>query len=250
LTHGHSIAAVAHLTIVLTKAAISELLAATDFRAHVPIPPSPWVGYQRWEDTCFLHWRVEPEQLRAILPTPLQPDIIDGSAWITITPLRIPESRPRNTPLSLPCREVNFRTYVSCNGVPGIWFFSLDCNSLLSVVGARALYSLPYMLARIDWRKDGTAHYWSHRRGTGVQMSANFHPQSEATDEVSQSLVQRYCLYALRHGKVKRGVIHHLPWQPVNAQADATITGYGFGTGDRLTTSPISGTRRMYSSGR
>src|SRR5579884_3170631 len=119
----------------------TSLLAVTAHRT-APLPRSPWAGYQRWEDTCFLHWRCNLAELRRAVPAPLDIDLIDGSPWVTITPLRIPRSRPRFLPVNIPCRELNFRTYVLYREVPGIYFFSLDCDSITSVLGARALYSL------------------------------------------------------------------------------------------------------------
>ncbi|MFM9132041.1 MAG: DUF2071 domain-containing protein, partial [Actinomycetota bacterium] len=40
--------------------------------------------------------------------------------------------------------EINVRTYVLRDGVPGVWFFSLDVNRLLPAVVARLTYRLPY----------------------------------------------------------------------------------------------------------
>jgi uncharacterized protein len=45
--------------------------------------------------------------------------------------------------------ELNVRTYVHFNGVPGVWFFSLDASNTLAVLGARAAIGLPYFRARM-----------------------------------------------------------------------------------------------------
>lgn len=45
--------------------------------------------------------------------------------------------------------EVNVRTYVSYEGKPGIFFFSLDVGSSLAASPARRFYRLPYFLARM-----------------------------------------------------------------------------------------------------
>jgi uncharacterized protein len=56
--------------------------------------------------------------------------------------------------------ELNVRTYVSADGKPGIWFFSLDASSRLAVAAARRTYHLPYFHARMTRRRlgDGFEH--------------------------------------------------------------------------------------------
>ena len=51
--------------------------------------------------------------------------------------------------------EVNVRTYVIRNGVPGVWFFSLDVNRLLPAFVARLTYRLPYCWGRASNILDG-----------------------------------------------------------------------------------------------
>merc|ERR1712216_648946 len=43
----------------------------------------------------------------------------------------------------------NVRTYVRRAGVPGIYFFSLECSSLAASIGAR-LAGIPYFFARMS----------------------------------------------------------------------------------------------------
>ena len=46
----------------------------------------PALWRQTWHDLAFLHWRVEPSQLRPLVPEPLAIDTFDGSAWVAVTP--------------------------------------------------------------------------------------------------------------------------------------------------------------------
>ena len=50
--------------------------------------------------------------------------------------------------LGLPLPELNLRTYVSHDGHSGVYFFSLDAQGILGVVGARLFHHLPYYYAR------------------------------------------------------------------------------------------------------
>jgi uncharacterized protein YqjF (DUF2071 family) len=221
---------------MLPRAQVTAMLAQKEHRANVPIPNSPWIGYQLWQDTCFAHWRVAASSLRTAVPAELELDLFESSAWVSVTPLRIPESRPRSMPVSVPCLELNFRTYVRYRDIPGIYFFSLDCNSVLSVVGARTFYALPYVIADIAFLHDETYAYSCTRESGDANLYARFTPAPQARtgdDPLSQWLTQRFCLYSLRFARVWRGTIHHLPWQLQCAHAEISATGFGFGVSTR-----------------
>ena len=51
-------------------------------------------------------------------------------------------------PVSHVFPELNVRTYVTYQGKPGVYFFSLDASNLLAVWAARAVYHLPYFHSR------------------------------------------------------------------------------------------------------
>jgi uncharacterized protein YqjF (DUF2071 family) len=39
-----------------------------------------WLVSQRWDDLLFAHWPVEREQVHALLPAGVEPDVRDGAA--------------------------------------------------------------------------------------------------------------------------------------------------------------------------
>lgn len=53
---------------------------------------------QRWEDVAFLHWRCDPRAVRALLPAGLDVDVVDGSAWLGVTPFRMRDARLPGVP--------------------------------------------------------------------------------------------------------------------------------------------------------
>src|SRR5918994_636722 len=109
-------------------------------------PPGPPIMYQSWGDLLFVHWPVPAESIRPSIPEPLAVDTHEGVAWIGITPFTMWGVRPVFAP-ALPflseSHELNVRTYVHLDGVPGVWFFSLDANNPLAVLGARLPFPLP-----------------------------------------------------------------------------------------------------------
>ena len=116
--------------------------------------------HQTWGKLLFMHWRIEERELRPLIPEQLEIDTFDGTAWIGIIPFTMWDIRA--LPPFMPAmpgfssaHELNVRTYVHCDGVPGVWFFSLDCNSSAAVVAARMFYHVPYFDAAIDLEQIG-----------------------------------------------------------------------------------------------
>ena len=80
--------------------------------------------------------------------------------------------------------ELNVRTYVTRDGKPGIWFFSLDAGSTLAVEGAKRLYRLPYHRARMTCRATLLCRYISTavpRRANNNSPDVNKRPRSCST---------------------------------------------------------------------
>ncbi|MBI5667250.1 MAG: DUF2071 domain-containing protein [Chloroflexi bacterium] len=211
-----------------------SLLAHT---THRPFPPprGPWLMAQSWGDLLFAHWPVSPEALRPLLPPALPLDTFNGQAWIGVIPFAMDYIRGRGLPpipLTRASLELNVRTYVIRDGKPGVWFFSLDANNPLVVLGARLGFKLPYFNARMRLaREDDTVHYWSRRQHPGA-VSAEFRVAYEPSsavflaqpDTLEHWLTERYILYtAGQHGTIYGGEIHHIQWPLQRAEADIRL---------------------------
>jgi uncharacterized protein YqjF (DUF2071 family) len=179
--------------------------------------------HQIWAKLLFIHWPILPDQLRPLIPARLQIDTFAETAWIGLTPFTMWGIRPSFLP-AVPwlstSHELNLRTYVHLNGVPGVWFFSLDASNLLAVLGARLGYSLPYFQARMQLREEGlTIHFTSSRlhRETGpADFEAVWTRGKTLPEAVPETLefflLERYCLYAAQGERLYRAYIHHRPW--------------------------------------
>lgn len=201
-----------------------------------PIPDSPWVMTQVWQKLLFAHWPVSAAVLRPLLPPGLALDTFDGQAWLGIVPFQMDKVRFRGLP-GIPTAtrfaELNVRTYVTVGEKSGVYFFSLDAASLLAVLGARVIFSLPYYHARfaISAERD-TIHYRCERRGSvpRARFEARYQPTGAVrlagAGSLEDWLTARYCLYTMRSSHLMRGEIHHAPWplQPAEAEiSDNTI---------------------------
>jgi len=190
---------------------------------------------QNWRELLFLHWEISPDALQARLPAGLTIDTFEGRAFAGLVPFTMTGVRPDGLPAFGPLsdfHETNVRTYVHYEGRnPGVWFFSLDAASSPAVLGARALFHLPYHRARLHLTRDtvtGTIAYAGRRLWPGP------HPGSYAIRAVPQGavtpaspgtlehfLVERYLLYATHRGRLYRGQVHHRPYPLQTAETHA-----------------------------
>jgi uncharacterized protein YqjF (DUF2071 family) len=198
--------------------------------------------HQNWGKLLFMHWRIEEHELRPLIPPQLEIDKFDGTAWIGIIPFTMWDIRA--LPPFMPAvpgfssaHELNVRTYVHLDGVPGVWFCSLDCNSAAAVMAARAFYHLPYYNADIDLRQDAqTIEYSLKRRddpAASFQASWNIGETNAFShpDSLEFFLTERYCLYSEKGGDLYRARIFHQPWPlqqaTLNSYASTMIESLG-----------------------
>ena len=119
--------------------------------------------------------------------------------------------------------ELNVRTYVHYNGVPGVWFFSLDANSRAAVLGARTFFHLPYYNAEIEMQGKKKVKYRLDRLD---EPAAQFRAAWSVGEPLPESqpgsreffLTERYILYTEFDGDLYRARIYHEPWQLYKAE--------------------------------
>jgi uncharacterized protein YqjF (DUF2071 family) len=188
-----------------------------------PIPSGSWFMQMDWEQLLFAHWPVPPRALAEFIPPGLELETFEGDAFIGLVPFRMANVRRRYAP-SLPgggvFPELNVRTYVRAGDRPGVWFFSLDATSWLSVRLARVGFGLPYFDARMSIDvQDGWvsyAHERTHRGASPAEFRGRYRPvgaeQRAEPGTLEHFLTERYCLYAARRGRVLRSDVAHQPW--------------------------------------
>ncbi len=193
-----------------------------------PVAPGAWLRFQRWQDLLFAHWPISVAALRPHVPPELAIDVYDGVAWIGLTPFVVRDLHVHGLP-PLPgvanFPEMNLRTYVRHGERAGVYFFSLDASSRFAVLGARALYRLPYRAASMRAeRRDGWIEYTSRRRRSGVALTTRYRPLGQPflakPGTLLHFLVERYALFTvLPNEHVLEGDIHHRPWTLQRAEA-------------------------------
>lgn len=179
-----------------------------------------------WESLLFCHWPVPPEAVRPLVPGVLEVDAFEGRAWVGLVPFAMRGVRGTCLPPFPTAHnflEINVRTYVRTpGGQAGVWFFSLDASSRLAVLGARRLWCLNYLRARIALTRQGDVIRCDADRIHGAgprrphlrcawRAGAPLPPSRPG--DLAHFLTERYCLYTLdRSGRPRRGRIAHRPW--------------------------------------
>lgn len=190
------------------------------------------VMYQNWRHLLFLHWEFDLADIQATLPPGLHVDTFASKAYIGLVPFYMRDVRPRFVP-AIPgisnFLELNLRTYAyNDQGVPGVWFYSLDANQWLAVQVAKKFFGLPYHYAEMDARKnpEGEIIFSSRRRTAGTGSTSIFRYRPSGPIRIAKPetleffLVERYLLFSPRSkaGHLMTGRIHHRPYPLVDAQ--------------------------------
>ncbi len=203
---------------------------AGTFMSSPAVAPAMVVALEMgWRNLLFENWPVDPDVVDAHLPARFDPDLYDGRAWLSVVPFTNVDVRPKGFPRSLgvDLPEINVRTYVTHDGVPSVYFFSLDARGVASVVGARLFHHLPYYYARISMSAaDGGVAFESRRRHPGARPAryeATYGPTGgpfEApTDPLAEFLVERYRFYTeAPDGSVRYTAVSHDPWTLYDAE--------------------------------
>ena len=174
---------------------------------------------QRWHAMTFLHWRYDVDDLRPHLAAGLEVDTYDGAAWVSITPFLMKDFRLGPLPAvpgvsTFP--ETNVRTYVrGPDGLDGLWFFSLEADSVPTVLGASSLYGVPYEFADMEVQEGQVVRYRSQRRAKpeiGHDISVRPGEPCASPSELDHWLTGRWRAYSTPAGRLTRVPVQHQPW--------------------------------------
>jgi len=180
-------------------------------------------GFQRWRTLAFLHWEVPAAAIAALIPADLEVDTFEGRAWVGVVPFTMKDVSPWWSP-SVPgisnFHELNVRTYVHRDGVPGVWFWSLDAASSIAVIVARLGWHLPYHRASMKLEVNGDEVLYTSRRlwpgPRPAELSLRYRIGASLGEAVPGTfehfLAERYVLFANPGTGLEMGVVHHRPY--------------------------------------
>lgn len=190
-----------------------------------PDPVGRPVMVQQWNEIVFLHWRYNPAEVQALLPSGVEVDTFDGSAWVGLIPFQMEG-------LGLPYRglhplphvgrfpEVNVRTYVRSRNRRGVYFLSLDIDRWLPALVARAGYRIPYCVGDVrhvrigDLVSSSVDRRWPSGPAAAQARIAVRVGSPIETDDLSQFLTSRWGLISSRpSGRFGYAPVDHPEWR-------------------------------------
>lgn len=184
--------------------------------AHRPwrLPSKSWRYYQEWNNTVFLHWKVDYKDLIGLVPQHLEVEQCNGDAWVSIVAFTMENVRLRGLPSFSPIsnfHEVNIRTYVRYNGKSGVYFLSIEGAKWLSCKIAKTMSGLPY---RHSPMKRSVDQFESKNKGNGSGLDLRYSVGDviDHKEELDLWLTERYALFQDTKLGTSEFEIHHVPW--------------------------------------
>ena len=192
-----------------------------------------------WVRVLFVHFEVDAARLQRDVLFPL--DLRDGRAYVSLVAFTMRDMRPRlggkmTAWLLKPIAThefLNVRTYVKCNGEPGIHFLTEWLSNRLSVQLGPWLYGLPYRYAGIEYRHpherrcDGAGLGGLVEDGNGggrLEYRAKFAGSDDfqpvEAGSIDEFLLERYTAYTARGQTRRLFRIWHPPWPQVKVDVE------------------------------
>ena len=193
---------------------VNNILADTSNRQY-PLPEKKWKYFQEWHNTLFCHWKIAPHLLQDYIPDDLELDVLDGSAWVSLAAFEVKNMRLRNLP-PFPYvshfHEINIRTYVIKDGIPGIYLFSIETDKLIEVLFTRLLIGLPYKKSIINRTKSTLL---ANNTALNSHLNIEFKKETSPVEKTDLNvwLSERHALYENCNKKIGRFDIHHPEWE-------------------------------------
>ena len=195
-------------------------------------PAAPHVASMTWRDGLFVHWPVDPDDLRPHVPDQLTLETRDGDAWLSVLPFVLADVGIRGAPpiARTAVAELNVRTYVRYRDDAGLFFFSIDVGNPLIAAAVGRTTRLPVYHAHMRVSADNGRVAFSSTRsqhGTGVtsrvdadepiaRFDATYRPDGDVfrpePGTLAHWLVERRRFYAAEERGVLTAEIAHDRW--------------------------------------
>lgn len=192
---------------------ISDLLLLQNHRPW-RLPSGKWQFYQEWNDALFLHFEVDFEDLRALVPSELELDDFQGKFYVSIVAFQMEKIRPRYLPhwhFVSTFREINVRTYIKNDGKEGVYFLSIEAEKPFSTWVSKTISGLPYSLSKIV-RKANSYSNLNVTKNFRLDAEFSIGEKIQHKNALERWITERYCLYVEKKSSFFRYEIHHPEW--------------------------------------
>ncbi len=110
----------------------------------------------RWENLLFATYKVPPEMLKPFIPQGLEPDRIDGDAFVSLIAFDFLDIKVKGLrlPFNVNFPEINLRCYVKNADRRGVVFIKELVPVRLTVIGAKLFFNEKYI--HVDMKSEVT----------------------------------------------------------------------------------------------
>ncbi|CAM3524240.1 YqjF family protein [Sphingobacterium prati] len=196
-----------------------------------PLPVGPWQYYQEWLDVFFLHFQVDYEVLKPLVPAQLNIDRHEDKCYVSLVAFKMKNIRPRMLPPFPPIsefHEINVRTYVDQEGKKGVYFINIEASKGLSALVAKKLSGLPYEKSSILRDMAGYRNL-NDKKNFSLKTVFKVTEEVQVKSSLDNWLTERYCLYLDKSNGLYRFEIHHPEWPLFSVQLQECQMNYKTG---------------------
>ncbi|MCF7559462.1 DUF2071 domain-containing protein [Sabulilitoribacter multivorans] len=190
-----------------------EILKHTKHRPF-EIPERSWKFYQEWNKAIFLHWEVEPEAIKPLLPKEIELDTINGKTWLSLVAFDMNHIGIRSLP-KVPhisdFHEINIRVYITCNGKPSVYFLSMEGSKRSSCKVLKTISKFPYYhskMKRTDFSYSSKNDLYNNSFYTEYRLGSD----PIIKDETDVWLTERYAVFQDYKNQIIEYDVHHVEW--------------------------------------
>jgi len=184
---------------------------------------------QTWKNLLFQHFEIaNTNLLNKYLPKDCTFEYFEGKFYLGLVAMNMTNVRHKamqNIVWFSNYNELNVRTYIVHNNRPGVLFLSLDVDSIISILGARILYGLPYRYSTYEPSANSAQKVCSLRKGAiefQTQYSVTSEPKRYKKGSFAFWATERYFFANKYLGVIFKGEIEHQPWELSTATAHNT----------------------------
>lgn len=114
---------------------------------------------QKWENSLYMHWEYNQQELQKLLPDGLELDTFQNKAYLSVIALQSNNSKLECIPFDLPAsmtsfNKISIRTYVKYNGQKGIYYIDSHSDSFLTSFISNKFLNMPCNKSNIQFAKE------------------------------------------------------------------------------------------------
>lgn len=177
-------------------------------------PKRRWRFYQEWNKTIFLHWKVEPELIKPLLPKHIDLDTINGKTWVSLVAFDMNNIGLKNLPKPpyiSDFQEINIRVYIVCNGKPSVYFLSMEGSKRSSCFVLKMASKFPYRYSKMK-RTDSIYQSQNDEFNDSFDIEYEIKDEPIKKDKTDLWLTERYAVFQDYKNYVFEYDVHHIEW--------------------------------------